>query len=137
MSLTGTHTVATPCTVMIHLPRSLIRERGLPGAPPGRNGPLSGPARGRSVRVLAARGGGRARFLGQRRDREVAAGGLLEHGARLLARAGVELHEQVDDDLVLVVLVEAHVREELARPVVAEGGVGERVRGVRAGAALD
>jgi hypothetical protein len=43
----------------------------------------------------------------------------------------------VDDDLVLVVLVEAHVGEELARPVVAEGGVGERVGGLRARAGLD
>ena len=34
-------------------------------------------------------------------------------------------------------LVEAHVREELAHAVVAEGGVGERVAGLRAGAALD
>ena len=34
------------------------------------------------------------------------------------------------DDLVAVVLVEADVGEELARPVVAEGGVGQRIGGV-------
>jgi hypothetical protein len=34
----------------------------------------------------------------------------------------------VDHDLVLVVLVEAHMGEELARAVIAERGVGERVR---------
>ena len=38
---------------------------------------------------------------------------------------------------VVLVLVEAHVGEELARPVVAEGRVGERVAGVGAGAGLD
>ena len=53
------------------------------------------------------------------------------------ARARVELDQQVDDDAVVVVLVEAHVREELARAVITEGGVGERVAGVRAGAGLD
>ena len=67
----------------------------------------------------------------------VPAGGLLEHLGGLLGRAGVELDEQVDDDPVLVVLVEADVGEELARAVVAEGGVGERVAGLRAGAGLD
>jgi hypothetical protein len=36
----------------------------------------------------------------------------------------------VHDDAVLVVLMEAHVGEELAGPVVAEGGVGERVAGL-------
>ena len=55
------------------------------------------------------------------------AGGVLEHLGRLLGRPRVELDEQVHDDLVVLVLVEAHVREELARAVVAEGGVGERV----------
>jgi hypothetical protein len=43
----------------------------------------------------------------------------------------------VDDDLVVVVLVEAHVGEELARPVVAERGVGQRVGGLGPGAGLD
>ena len=43
----------------------------------------------------------------------------------------------MDDDLVLVVLVEAHVGEELARAVVAERGVGERVGGLGARAGLD
>jgi hypothetical protein len=42
---------------------------------------------------------------------------LLEHLGGLLGRARVELDEQVDDDLVLVVLVEAHVGEELTRAV--------------------
>ena len=62
---------------------------------------------------------------------------LLEHLGRLLGRARVELDEQVDDDPVVLVLVEAHVREELARPVVAEGGEGQRVAGLRARARLD
>ena len=57
-------------------------------------------------------------------------GGLLE-------RARVQLDEQVDDDLVVVVLVEAHVGEELARAELAEGGVGERVAGLGARAGLD
>jgi adenosylmethionine-8-amino-7-oxononanoate aminotransferase len=39
--------------------------------------------------------------------------------------------------VVVVVLVEAHVREELAHAVVAEGGVGERVAGLRTRAGLD
>jgi hypothetical protein len=44
----------------------------------------------------------------------------------------------VDGDRVLVVvLVEAHVGEELARAVVAEGGVAERVAGLGARAGLD
>ena len=38
---------------------------------------------------------------------------------------------------VVLVLVEAHVGEELAHAVVAESGVGERVAGLRARAALD
>jgi hypothetical protein len=38
----------------------------------------------------------------------------------------------VHDDPVLVVLVVAHVGEELAGAVVAEGGVGEGVAGLRA-----
>ncbi len=66
------------------------------------------------------------------------AGGGLQHLRRLLERARVELDEQVDDDpRVVLVLVEAHVGEELAHAVVAEGGVGERIAGLRAGAALD
>ena len=43
----------------------------------------------------------------------------------------------MDGDPVVVVLVEAHVGEELARSVLAERGVGERVPGVRASARLD
>src|SRR3954462_834981 len=70
----------------------------------------------------------RPRPLGKRRDRQRAARGLLEHLRRLLGRTGVELDEQVDDDAVVVlVLVVAHVGEELTRPVVAEGGVAQRV----------
>src|SRR5439155_15053322 len=65
------------------------------------------------------------------------AGRLLEDVGRLLARARVELDEQVDGDpAVVVVLVEAHVGEELARPVVAEGGVGQRVARLGTGARL-
>ena len=41
------------------------------------------------------------------------------------ARARVELDQQVDRDLVLVVLVEAHVGEELACAAFAESAVGE------------
>ena len=78
--------------------------------------------------------GGRPRLLGERGDRERAAGGVLEHLGRLVGGARVELDEQVDDDLVVVVLVEADVGEELARAVVAERGVAERVAGLRAGA---
>ena len=62
----------------------------------------------------------------------IAAGQLLEHVGRLLARTRVQLDEQVDDDLALVVLVEAHVGEELERSRLAERGVGEHVRGVGA-----
>src|SRR5882757_6730896 len=69
---------------------------------------------GASVRVVAGKagGGGRARLLGERRDRERAARGLLEHRGSFVGRAGVQLDEHVDDDLVAVVLVEAEVREE-------------------------
>ena len=57
---------------------------------------------------------------------------------RLLERARVELDEQVHDDpRVVLVLVEAHVREELAHAMIAERGVGERVAGLWARAALD
>jgi len=42
----------------------------------------------------------------------------------------------VHDDAVLVVLVVAHVGEELASPVVAEGGVGEGIAGLGARACL-
>src|SRR4051794_25523329 len=80
----------------------------------------------------------RPRLLGKRRDRQRAARGLLEHIGGLLARARVELDEQVDDDpAVVLVLVEAHVREELAGAVVAEGGVAQRVTGLRTRARLD
>jgi hypothetical protein len=51
----------------------------------------------------------------------------FQHLSRLLGRTREELDEQVDDDLVLVVVVEAHVGEEFARSVVAEGGVAARV----------
>ena len=64
-------------------------------------------------------------------------GGLLEHLGRLLGGAGVELDQQVDDDLLVVVLVEADVGEELAHAGVAEGAVGEELDRLRAGAGLD
>ena len=67
----------------------------------------------------------------------VAARRILEHLGRFLGRSGVQLYEQVHDDPVIVVLVEAHMREELARPVVAEGRVGEGVAGLRARTGLD
>src|SRR5437667_1651999 len=79
----------------------------------------------------------RARLLGQRGDRERSTGGGLEHLGGLLQRARIELDEQVHDDAGLVlVLVEAHVREELAYAVVAEGRIRERVPGLGARAAL-
>ena len=62
----------------------------------------------------------------------------LEHLGRLVERARVELDQQVHGDAaVVLVLVEAHVREELAHAVVAERRVGERVAGLGPGAALD
>ena len=60
----------------------------------------------------------------------------IEHLGCLLQRARVQLDEQVHDDLVLLVLVEAHVREELPHPVLAEGRIGEGVAGLRPGADL-
>ena len=51
--------------------------------------------------------------------------------------AGVELDQEVDDDLLVVVLVEADVGEELAHAGVAEGAVGEELDRLRPGAALD
>ena len=53
-------------------------------------------------------------------------------------RPRVELDQQVHDDRrVVFVLVEAHMGEELAHAVLAEGGVGERVAGLGSRAALD
>src|SRR6185436_3166301 len=86
---------------------------------------------------LVRRVGGRPGFLGQRGELEYPAGGVLEDLGRLLGRARVELDEQVHDDPLLVVLVEAHVREELTRPRIAEGGVGEAVGRLRSRAGLD
>ncbi len=63
--------------------------------------------------------------------------GLLEHLAGLFGRAGVELDQHVDHDLLLVVLVEADVGEELAHAGLAEGAVGEELGGFGARAALD
>src|SRR3954449_6066072 len=84
-------------------------------------------ARAYLVRVVARRRR-RPRLLGERRDRQAAARGRLEHLGRLLLRAGVELDEEVHRDRrVVLVLVEAHVGEELARAVVAEGGEAERL----------
>src|SRR3954451_8917695 len=76
-----------------------------------------GAGRDRAVRTLVGvfgrgRRGRRARLLGQRGDREGTARGVLEDVAGLLRRAGVELDQHVDDDLVGVVLVEADVGEE-------------------------
>src|SRR5213592_134264 len=113
-----------------------IARRLVPGAAPRRG------AAGRDdlVQVLA---GGRRRpgLLGQRGDGEKAAGGVLEHLGGLLGRARVQLDEQVDHDPLValgpLVLVEAHVGEELARAVVAEGGIGERVAGLGPRARLD
>src|SRR6266516_302596 len=79
----------------------------------------------------------RAGFLGEGGDLEGAAGGLLEDVGRLLGRARVKLDQQVDDDLLLEVLVEADVGEELARAGVAEGAVGEAVGRLRTRAGLD
>src|SRR5947209_6519287 len=62
---------------------------------------------------------------------------LLEYLGGLLSRSGVELDQEVDDDPVVVVLVEADVGEELAGAVVAEGGVGEGVAGLGTRARLD
>src|SRR5687767_11492578 len=88
--------------------------------------------------VRLARGmRGRPRFLDERRDLEVAASGLLQHLRRLLLRARVELHEQVDDDALVVVLVEADVGEELAGARLAERAVGQRVGRLWAGAGLN
>ena len=68
----------------------------------------------------------------------MAAGRLLEHVGGFLDRPAVELDQEVDHDAVaLLVLVEADVREELARAVVAEGGVAEGVAGLGARAGLD
>jgi hypothetical protein len=80
---------------------------------------------------------GRPRLLREGRDDERAAGGLVEHRAGLVLRAGVELHEQVGDDLVALVGVKADVGEELLRPRVAERRVGERLAGLGARARLD
>src|SRR3954452_17418921 len=94
-------------------------------------------ARAYLVRVVARRRR-RARLLGERRDRQAPARGRLEDLGRLLLRAGVELDEEVDGDRrVVLVLVEAHVREELARAVVAERGEAERLAGLGARAGLD
>ncbi len=87
----------------------------------------------RIASALVGGGGRRTRLLGQRGDGQDAARGLLEHLGGLVQRARVQLDEQVDGDArVVLVLVEAHVGEELARAVVAERGVGERVARLRA-----
>src|SRR5215218_4225049 len=81
------------------------------------------PGAGSSVRVVAAAaagGGRRARLLGERGDGQRAPRRLLQDERGLLDRPRVELHEEMHDDLLLVVLVEAHMGEELARAVVAE-----------------
>ena len=55
---------------------------------------------------------------------------LLEYVVRVLARRAC-VRQQVDDDPVLVVLMEAYMGEELTRFVLAEPGV-EHVPGFRA-----
>src|SRR3954454_11121930 len=79
----------------------------------------------------------RARLLGQRGDLERAARGVLEDVDRLLLGARVELDEEGHDDQLVVMLVEADVREELASAGLAERAEGQAVGGVRAGAGLD
>src|SRR3954451_20267645 len=94
-------------------------------------------ARAYLVRVVARRRR-RPRLLGERRDRQAPARGRLEHLGRLLLGARVELDQQVDGDRrVVLVLVEAHVGEELAGAVVAERGEAERLAGFGPGAGLD
>ncbi len=76
-------------------------------------------------------------LLGQRGQLQNAAGSPFEHVDRLLLIAGVELDQQVDDDLVLLVLVKTNVGEKLTGSAVPKGAVGERVRGLRARTGLD
>src|SRR5258708_1464198 len=90
------------------------------------------------VRVRLPGGRRPPRLLRQGRDRERGPRRGLEHLGRLLERAGIQLDQKVDDDArVVLVLVEAHMREELADAVIAEGGVGQRVAGLGPRAALD
>src|SRR5213078_2206688 len=77
----------------------------------------------------------RARLLGKRGDLERSPGGVLEDVDRLLLGARVELDQEMHHDQLVIVLVEAHVSEELAGPGVpqraerqAVGGVGARAR---------
>src|SRR5215207_6016016 len=79
----------------------------------------------------------RARLLRQGGDLERPLRRTLEHLARLLGRASVELDQHVDHDSLAVVLVEAHMGEELTHAGVAEGSVGEELDRFRPRAALD
>ena len=92
--------------------------------PPG--APLCGGSSAGQLRVLRHRGGGRPGLLGQRGDGEVAPGGFLEHRGSLLARAAWT-RRGARRSCGVVVLVEAHVGEELPGAVVLEGRVGEGV----------
>src|SRR3954452_3888807 len=89
-----------------------------------------------SVRLVGGVGG-RPRLLGQRGDLELALGRGFQHLGGLLRRARVELDQEVDDDLLVVVLVEADVGEELTHPGIAEGTEGEELDRLRARAGLD
>src|SRR5215212_6012434 len=104
------------------------------------NAPIPGTASvispGRASVRLVRRVRGRTRLFGQGRELERATGGGLEHVDRLLLRASVELDQQVDDDAVLIVLVEADVGEELARPGLAERAECQAVGGLRPRAGL-
>src|SRR5262249_46607819 len=75
-----------------------------------------------------------AGLLGQRGNLQLPMRRVFEDFGRLLGGAGVELDQEVDDDLLVVVLVEADVGEELAHAGVAEGTVGEELDRLRAGA---
>src|SRR5690349_7537723 len=89
-----------------------------------------------SVRFVrgVSRGAG---LLGKRGDLERSVGSCFEYVGRLFGRAGVELDQHVDHDLLLLVLVEANVGEELAHAGFAEGAVGEELGSFGARAAFD
>ena len=79
---------------------------------------------------FAGRVCGRARFFCERGDLEGASRCLLQHLTRLLGVAGIQLNQQVHHDPILIVLVEAHMGEELSGARVAERAVGEAVGGL-------
>ena len=75
---------------------------------------------------------GRPRLLRERGGPRAGRGRPLQRLGRLLGGARVELDQQMHDDLLVVVLVEAHMGEELAHAGVAEGAVGEELDRLRA-----